>query len=125
MIKGEYRKILYEVFDVLGFFESEKEEALEGFKRKFANELLKELWGSFTEDQQKWLNQTISSKNYDKNHFHVAEMQKIVDSTYPSDKLDELSRRVFKKILESYVNFMSQKVDNEKGYRLRKALNDF
>jgi len=34
MEKGEYKKVLSEIFDVLGFSEFEKEKATESFKKK-------------------------------------------------------------------------------------------
>lgn len=125
MIKGEYKKVLWEVFDVLGFLEQEKEKALDGFKKKFANEMLKELQSSFSTEQHQWLAQTIAKKEYDKNDPNILEIQKTINSAYSKDKMDEISRAVFKKILASYVNFMVQKVDPEKGEQLNKISKSF
>lgn len=125
MIKSEFKKVLWEIFDVLGFFEHEKEKALEGFKRKFAGELLREMETSFTDDQRQWLDQVMTAGEYDKNHPRVAEIQKAIDFSYPPDKLEELSRQVFKRILASYVDFMSQKVDSEKGEKIKQIAESF
>jgi len=125
MIKGEYKKVLWEIFDVLGFFESEKEKALEGFKKKFANQLLMEIRDCMSDEQRKWIAQVATSKQYNKNDPKIAELQKVIDASYPKEKMDEVSKRVFKKILESYVGFMSQKVDSEKSEKLNQILADF
>jgi len=125
VIKGEYKKVLLEIFDVLGYFEHEKEMALEGFKKKFANEMLKELHGILSEDQKKWLTQMIAVKEYDKNDPSFIGIQKTIDSTYTPEKLYELSRPVFKKIVNSYVSFVSSKITVEKAEKLNGILNKF
>ena len=125
MIKGEYRKILSEIFDVLGYFDHEKGMALEGFKKKFANEMLKELHGILSEDQKKWLTQIIASKEYDKNDPSFLGIQKTIDMAYSPEKLYELSRPVFKKIVASYVSFVSSKITVERAEKLDQILKDF
>lgn len=125
MIKGEHKRILWEIFDVLLFFESERQRALDGFKRKFAIEILKELEKSFEQHHREWIVEVTASKQYDRSHPYVAEIQKTIDSAYPREKIDELSRAVFKKILTSYVDFMVQKVDPEKGEKLIKIMAKF
>lgn len=118
MIKGQYKKILFDVFDVLGFMEDEKEKALDGFKKKFANGVLIEIKGSLSENQRQWIAEVATKKEYDKTDPKIVEIQKTIESIYPEEKMDEISKVVFKKILDSYVNFMSQKVDPEKGEKL-------
>lgn len=125
MIKGEYGKILWDVFDVLGFFDEEKEKALDGFKKKFANEMLKELQSSFSTEQHQWLAQTIAKKEYDKNDPKISDIQNTINSAYPKDKMDEMSSAVFKKILTSYINFMIPKVDPEKVEKLKRIAGSF
>lgn len=125
MIKGEYKKILWDIFDVLGFFDEEKEKALDGFKKKFANEMLKELQGSFSTEQHQWLTQAIAKKEYDKNDPKISDIQNTINSAYPKDKMDEMSSAVFKKILASYINFMVQKVDPEKVEKLKRIAGSF
>lgn len=125
MIKGEYKKILWEVFDVLGFFDEEKEKALDGFKKKFAHEILKELQSSFSTEQHQWLTQVIAKKEYDKNDPNISDIQNTINSAYSRDKMDEMSSAVFKKILTSYINFMVQKVDSEKVEKLNKIAESF
>jgi len=116
---------LWEIFDVLGFFEHEKEKALEGFKKKFANEVLKELQNSFSTDQHKWIAEAVATKEYDKSDPKIAEIQETINSSYSKEKLDEISRKAFKTILASYVNFMIQKIDSEKSEKLDTILNNF
>jgi len=125
MIKGEYKKVLWEIFDVLGFFEEEKEKALEGFKKKFANQLLMEIRGCLSDEQRDWIAGVAIEKKYDKTDPNMAEIQKTINSAYPGEKLEKVGHSVFKNILASYVNFMTQKVDEEKGEKLTKILNNF
>src|SRR3989344_8887460 len=99
VIKGEYKKILSEIFDVLGYFEHEKEMALGGFKKKFANEMLKELHSILSEDQKRWLTQVIAVKEYDKSDPNFIGIQKTIDSTYTPEELYQKSRPIFKKII--------------------------
>ena len=125
MIKGEYKKILFDVFDVLGFMEDEKEKALDGFKKKFANGVLVEIKGSLSESQRQWIAEVVVKKEYDKTDPKIIEIQKTIESIYPEEKMGEISKKVFKTILTSYINFMSQKVDLEKGDRLKKITESF
>lgn len=124
MITGEYKRILFEVFDVLGFMEHEKEKALDGFKKKFANEMLKELRGLFSVEQNQWLTQALAKKEYNKNDLNILAIQKTINF-YSKEKLDEISKSVFKTILTSYINFMVQKVNPEKGEKLNQILKIF
>lgn len=125
MIKGEYKKVLYEIFDVLGFFEHEKEKALEGFKKKFANQLLMEIRGCLSDEQRQWIAEVAAKKEYDKTDPKLADIQRTIDSAYPLEKLEKVGRSVFKNILSSYVNFMTQKVGAEKGEKLSQILESF
>ena|SRR3989338_8524084 len=120
MIKGQYKKVLFDIFDVLGFLEHEKEKALDGFKKKFANGMLIEIRGSLSENQQQWIAEVAVKKEYDKTNPKIAEIQKTIESIYPKGKMDEISKKVFTAILTSYVDFMSQKVDPEKVEKLKK-----
>ena len=120
MIKGQYKKVLWDIFDVLGFMEDEKEKALDGFKRKFANGVFMEIKDSLSENQQQWIAEVVTKKEYDKTDPNILEIQKTIESIYSEEKMDEISKKVFKTILTSYVNFMSQKVDPEKSEQLKK-----
>lgn len=125
MIKGEYKKVLWDIFDVLGFFDEEKEKALEGFKKKFANELFNKLQYALSEDQRQWVSSAIAKNEYDKNDPKVHDIQKTIELAFSKDEFDKISRSVFKKILASYVNFMTQKVDSEKAGKLNKITESF
>lgn len=125
MVKGEYKKVLWEVFDVLGFFDDEKEKALEGFKKKFANEMMGKLQNAFSEDQRQWLAATVAKKEYDKNDPKVAELQKTIEISFEKDEFDKISRSIFKKILVSYTDFMSARVSAEKAEKLKKISENF
>lgn len=125
MIRGKYKKILWEIFDVLGFFEDEKERALDGFKRKFANQLLMEIRDCLSGEQREWIAQVVASRQYDKNNPKVAEIQKVIDLAYPREKMEEASEKVFKKILVSYIDFIVKKVDAENGKKIKEIADNF
>ena len=124
MVRGEYKKVLWEVFGVLDFFEHEKERALEGFKKKFANALLMEIRDCMSDEQKQWIAKVATDKQYDKSDPKVVEIQQAIDSTYSKEEFNKVSREVFKKILSSYVNFMSQKMP-EKSSKLNGILSRF
>ena len=123
MIRGQYKKILWEIFDVLGFFEHEKERALEGFKKKFANALLMEIRSALSDDQRQWIANVASNKAYDKSDPKIKEIQQVINSAFPKEEFDKISHSVFKNILSSYISFMSQKVDAEKVRKLNDIKN--
>lgn len=125
MVKGEYKKVLWEVFDVLGFFEHEKEKALEGFKKKFANELLGKLQNVLSEDQRQWIAEVTAKKEYDKSDPKVQDIQKTIELAFEKDEFDKVSHSVFKKILTSYTDFMSSKIDTEKAEKIKKIAENF
>ena len=125
MLHGEYKKVLYEIFDVLGFFEHEKEQALEGFKKKFANQLLMEVRDCLSDEQRDWIAAVAAKKAYDKADPTIPDIQKTIDSAYPGEKMEKVGHTVFKNILTSYIGVMSQKVDSEKAGRLNQILKNF
>lgn len=120
MIKGEFKKILWEVFDVLGFYETEKEKALEGFKKKFAYELLKATKESLPEEQQKLINRVVENKEeLSRDDVNILNFQEVFGAAYPEEKLSEISRKVFKQILGSYVDYMSSDLSEEGRNKLK------
>jgi len=125
MLKGEYKKVLFEIFEVLGFYEKEKEMALEGFKKKFSTEMLLKIENALTQDQRQWLAQTITNKEYDKQDPKISEIQQTIDTAIEKEELDKISRSVFKNILLSYTAFMSSRIDSEKGEKFRQIAEGF
>ncbi|MDP3792220.1 MAG: hypothetical protein Q8Q89_00665 [bacterium] len=120
MIKGELKKILWEVFDVLGFYENEKERALEGFKKKFAYELLKATKDSLPEEQQKLATRAIENKEeLNRDDPNVISFQKVFSEVYPEKKLSEIGKQVFGRILSSYVDFMSSDLSEDDKTKLK------
>ena len=115
MIKGEFKKVLFDIFDVLDFSDAEKEKALETFKKKLAFELLKEVQGELPQDQQEWLSQA----NPDIQDQKFNEIQEIIKNKYTKEQLYERTKPLFKKLLEDYVAFMSQGISIEEAAKLR------
>ena len=119
MQKREFKKILFEIFDILEFSEEEKQEALESFKKKLANDLFDSVKRELPQEQQSWIKDHMNSAN--SRDPKIAEIQNTIKNLYPQEVLYEKSRAVFKKILEEYINFMSRELDlgQEKTARLR------
>ena len=59
---------------------------------------------------------------YEKYLRHLLDYGKAFWCNHSKEKLDELSRATFKKVLESYVGFMSQKVDTDKTEKLKQII---
>lgn len=116
-MKGEYKNILFEVFGVLGFSDTEKEEALQTFKKKLAFELLKSIQGELPQDQQDWL----AKENQDMNDPVFSEIQKTIEGMYNQEVLYDKSKPIFKKLVSDYVEFMSDGLDPESTAKLKEV----
>ena len=76
MEKGEYKKVLSEIFDVLGFSEFEKEKATESFKKKLISDLFQSLKDKLPEDQQEWIKG--QDKNTNPQDSHIPQIQETI-----------------------------------------------
>ena len=115
MLKGEYKNILFEIFDVLGFSDTEKEEALQTFKKKLAFELLKSIQGKLPQNQQNWL----ADGKGDMNDPMFPEIQKTIQEMYGQEVLYEKTKPLFNKLVLDYVEFMSEGLDSESVTKLK------
>lgn len=120
MLKGEYKNILFEIFGVLEFSDTEKEEALQTFKNKLALELLKSIQEELPQDQQDWL----SKGSQDMNDPVFSEIQKTIQEMYSQEQLYEKSKPLFKKLLLDYVEFMSDSLDSGSADKLKEIVNN-
>ncbi len=109
-----------EVFSVLEFSDTEKEEALQTFKKKLAFELLKSIQGELPQDQQDWL----SKENRDMSDPMFSEIQKTIQGMYSQEVLYEKSRPIFKKLVADYTEFMSEGLDPESTAKLKEIVNN-
>ena len=109
-----------EVFGVLGFSDTEKEEALQTFKKKLSFELLKSIQGELPQDQQDWLVKV----GQDMNDSIFSEIQKTIQETHSQEELYEKSKPLFKKLVSDYVEFMSEGLDPESVAKLKTILNN-
>ena len=125
MQKGEFKKILFETFDVLEFSEEEKQEALESFKKKLANVLLNSVRGELPDEQQSWIKDHMTSAS--SGDSKIAEIQNSIRALYSLGALHEQSRTAFKKILKEYIDFMSKNLDlkQEQTAKLREIVGKF
>ncbi len=119
-MKGEYKNILIEVFRVLGFSDTEKEEALQTFKKKLAFELLNSFKGELPQDQQDWL----ANGKGDMNDPMFSEVQKTIQEMYSQEVLYEKSKPLFKKLVLDYVEFMSEGLEPESVTKLKNISNN-
>ena len=122
-MKGEYQKILYDIFAVLEFSDEEKAHALESIKKKLAYDLLMSLKGELPGEQQKWLDDNL--KTADSSDPKVVEIQDTIQNTHSLDELREKSHNVFKQILVDYVTFMSRDLSYEKQSQLNAIVEGF
>ena len=110
---GEYKKILFEIFDVLGLSEPEKNKAADVFKKKLAADLIESIKGELPEDEQRWISEVMPTSS-DPTDPKVAEIKNKIAELFSENDLYERSRPVFKKIVFDYVDFMSDGLDQEK-----------
>ncbi len=122
MQKREFKKTLFEIFEILEFSEEEKQEALESFKKKLANDLFDSVKMELHEEQQIWIKDHMTSAN--SRDPKIAEIQNAIRALYSAETIHEKSRRAFKRILEEYINFMYRELDlgQEKTARLREIV---
>ncbi len=114
-MKGEYKNILLEIFDVLGFSSSEKESALETFKKKLSFELLKSVQSELSQEQQEWLSQAAP----DMNDPMLAEIRKTIQEKYSQEVLYEKSKPFFRALVLDYIQFMSDGLDEGSAAKLQ------
>ncbi len=120
MLKGEYKNILFDIFGVLGFSDTEKEEALQTFKKKLSFELLKSIQGELPQNQQDWLAQAAP----DMNDSMFPEIQKTIQETYSQEILYDKTKPLFKKLVLDYAEFMSEGLDPESTAKLKEIVNN-
>ena len=123
MVKGEYKKILLEVFDVLGFSEAEKEEALMDIKKKFASEMLKAVQGGLPQEHQDWISNNLSNSEPDGTK--AKEIHDAIKGIYTEEQLDKISHEIFGQILESYTSFMSKNLNADKIFEIDEIVSKF
>ena|SRR3989344_5527477 len=119
-MKGEYKNILLEIFGVLGFSDSEKQEALQTFKKKLAFELLKSIQGELPQSQQDWL----AKESQDMNDPVFSEIQKTIQEMYSQEVLYEKTKPMFKKLVSDYVDFMSEGLEPESTAKLKEIVSN-
>lgn len=119
MEKGEFKRILFEVFDELSFTEQEKQAALESFKKKLAGSLFEAVRGALSEEESAWVLSHADSGLFDPADSKVSEIRESIKELYAEEALQERSRQLFKKIVVDYVDFMSRELGLDQGKRGR------
>lgn len=109
-----------DIFGVLGFSDTEKEEALQTFKKKLAWELLKSIQGELPNNQQDWL----VNEGKDMNDPMFSEIQKTIQGMYGQEVLYEKSKPLFKKLVSDYVEFMSEGLEPDSVAKLKDIVNN-
>ena len=119
MQNGEYKEILFEIFDELGFTEPEKQKALEGFKKKLASTLFDSVKVGLSWSEIDWADKHAGV--FDPRDPKIIEMQKTIQKLYPKEALSEKGKVLFKKILAEYIDFMTRELNLglEKVFRLK------
>ena len=107
-----------DIFGVLEFSDTEKEEALLTFKKKLAFEFLKSIQGELPQNQQDWL----AKESHDLNDPIFSETQKTIREMYDQEAVYEKSKPIFKKIVSDYVEFMSDGLDSESSAKLKEVV---
>ena len=119
-MRGEYKNILFEIFEVLEFSDAEKEEATQTFKKKLAFELLKSIQGELPQNQQDWL----VSGGQDTSDPMFQEVQKTIQEMYGEEVLHGKSKPLFRKLVSDYVEFMADGLEPESVAKLEEVVNN-
>ena len=99
---------------------------MESFKKRLAKELLHLLLNELTEDQREWIKiQQQQKSSPDTDDPKILEIQNTIKGLYSKEELHAKSRPLFKKILEDYVKFMSEDLDERKTTQLKKIVARF
>ncbi len=114
---GEFKQILYEIFDVLGLSDQEKERANDIFKKKLAADLLASVQSELPQEDQQWIASQMSHPN--PADPKIAEVKARIGGLFSETALYDRSRIVFKKIVADYVKFMSEGLEEEKASKIR------
>ena len=124
MIKGDYKKVLWQIFDVLGLTESEKEYGAEKFKKHFAADLLKLLQERLSQEHKNWIDENLNNQSI--NSAKALEIQSAIRGAFTGDEIDKLSYSAFKAILIRYSSSISQKLgDTEKVKKINSIAESF
>ena len=123
MIRGDYKKVLLQIFDVLGLTEPEREEAAEKFKKLFAADLLVPLQDRLSREDQEWIIENMNNIDIDRDR--ALEIQRAIKNAFSEEEIDRLSRDTFKVILVRYTSFMINKLDQEKSSQIRRIVDSF
>lgn len=121
-MKGEFKQILLQVFDVLGFSDTEKEKALESFKKKLAAELLNSMKDKLSAEQQEWVKNQSGGAGISQDDPKIAEIQQTIRGLYSEEELHQKSKEIFRKLLREYVQFMSSGLEADSVSKLNNLL---
>lgn len=125
MQKGDYKKILFQVFDEFEFSESEKQLALEDFKKKLAFELFASVKDELSGEEQAWVEKHLD--RVDPQDPKILEIQNAIRALYTPDVLEAKTRPLFKHMLSGYIDFMSRELglSEEKKIGLKGKVHEF
>ena len=118
---GEYKKILFEIFDVLGLSQDEKIGATDIFKKKLAAELLATIKPQLSSEYQQWIADHLREQPNASNP-KALEIKNKIAEMFPEKEFASMSRGAFKKLVQDYVNFMSEGLSSEKAAKIQEIV---
>lgn len=117
MGNGEYKKVLYEMFDVLGFDDAQKQSALESFKRRLMTELFKSVQDALSDETRAWLAEHGDTLTGDEPE--LTQIREKIRETYSDEQVLAKGREHFKTLLTDYAQFMSRDLTAEDAAKLK------
>ena len=101
MIRGDYKKVLWQIFDVL----------------------VVPLQDRLSREDQEWIIENMNNIDIDRDR--ALEIQRAIKNAFSEEEIDRLSRDTFKVILVRYTSFMINKLDQEKSSQIRRIVDSF
>lgn len=123
MGNGEYKKVLYEMFDVLGFDDEQKASALEGFKRRLMSELFKSVESALSDETRAWLTEHGDSLTGEEPE--LVQIRERMREVHSDEELLSKGRVLFKGLLTEYAEFMSKELSDEDTAKLKGIADGF
>lgn len=123
MGNGEYKKVLYEMFDVLGFSDEQKAGALETFKRRLMTELFTSVQDALSDETRTWLAEHGNELTGEEPE--LAQVRKKIREVHTDQELLEKGRVLFKGLITDYAQFMSRDLSGEDTTKLKGIAENF
>ena len=114
----EAKKVLADIFDVLGFSDSEKKEAMLDFQKKVAAEILRSVQDKLPQEQRDFIVKGGVALNDPQNPM-VGVVRETLKGLYSVEEYRAKGKEILYKLLPVYADYMGQDLSEEGKMRLK------